>query len=82
MQMSVSGVVCMNSLVKVILKNYTVGKPLLTMTELYHLSYRYVISFQLYNSEALRFDFEVLYISDTGCLQQSISLWAVEACKP
>lgn len=71
--MSVSGAACMNSLVKVILRNYTVGKPLVTMTELYHLSYRYVISFQLYDSEALHCDFEVLYISDPGCLQQSIS---------
>lgn len=42
----------MNPLAKLIFKNCIVGKPLLTMTGLYHLGYSYFISSQLYDFEA------------------------------
>lgn len=53
--MPVSGAVYVNPLANLILKNCTVGKPLLMMTGLYHLSYRYFISFQLYDFQAVNF---------------------------
>lgn len=52
--MPVSGAVCMNPLAKLIFKNCIVDKPLLTMTGLYHLGYRYFISFQLHDFEAVK----------------------------
>lgn len=52
--MPVSGAVCMNPLAKLIFKNCTVDKPLLTVTGLYYLGYRYFISFQLQVFEAVK----------------------------
>lgn len=60
-----SGAVCVNPLADLILKNCAVGKPLLMMTGLYHLSYRYFISFQLYDFQAVKlFIFQTLVVSN------------------
>lgn len=60
-----SGAVCVNPLADLILKNCTVGKPLLMMTGLYHLSYRYFISFQLYDFQAVKlFIFQTPVVSN------------------
>lgn len=51
--MPVSGAVSMNLLAKVGFKNCIVDKPLIMVTGLYHPDYRYCISFQLGDSEAV-----------------------------